>query len=100
VLLADSGDAVAGGVQDFPDRVAGQVGQLHILEVGPQPLHRVQVVGVAGQVSTASQWRWPSSQARISRLWWAGRLSHTSVTGAPRRKRRNCRSTPISVWLL
>jgi hypothetical protein len=57
-------------------------------------------VGITGQDSTWSQWPWPSSQAPITRLWWAGRLSQIKVTGAPPKKRRNCRNTTISVWLL
>ena len=53
-----------------------------------------------GRYSTCSQARWSASQAPIAMLWWAGRLSQIKVTGAPRRKRRNCRNTAISVWLL
>ena len=52
---ADPGDALLGGCQYLGDRVAGKVGQLHSLQVGPQPLDRVQVVGVGGQILHWSQ---------------------------------------------
>ena len=48
--MADPADSLPGGLKDLGDGVAAQVGQLHALQVGPQPLHRVQVVGITGQV--------------------------------------------------
>jgi hypothetical protein len=41
-----------GGCQYLGDGVAGKVGQLHSLQVGPPPLDRVQVGGVGGRAGT------------------------------------------------
>jgi hypothetical protein len=46
--VADALDATLGRRDDVVEGVAGEVGQLHPLEVGPQRLDRVQVRGVGG----------------------------------------------------
>ena len=48
VGVADPVDATLGRRDDLLEGVAGQVGQLHALEVGPQRLDRVQVGGGIG----------------------------------------------------
>jgi hypothetical protein len=49
VGVADPLDAALGRLDDLLEGVAGQVGQLHALEAGPQRLDRVEVGCVAGQ---------------------------------------------------
>src|SRR5215208_1779248 len=49
VGATDALDATLGRGDDVVEGVAGQVGQLHAFEVGPQRLDRVEVGGVAGQ---------------------------------------------------
>jgi hypothetical protein len=43
VAVADPLDVVPGLVGDLGDGVAANVGQLHVLEVGPQALDRVEL---------------------------------------------------------
>ena len=51
----------------------------------------------AGRYSTCSQACWARTQARIARLVWAGRLSHTTMTGQlPPSSRRKAATTPMS----
>ena len=47
----DPRNAALGRRDDLGEGVAGQVGQLHPLEAGPQRLHRVQLGRVGGQRS-------------------------------------------------
>ena len=60
VAVADPLDAVLGLVGNLGDGVAGAVGQLAALEVGPQVFDRVELRPMAGSRSTLSQWRWAS----------------------------------------
>jgi hypothetical protein len=92
---ADPLDAAVGLVDHLTKRRAGEVGELHSLEAGPQPLDRVEVGRVAGSRSTTSQCRWLFSQARMAALRWAGRPSHSSVAFSPP---RNVRSSPRT-WI-
>jgi hypothetical protein len=64
-----------GRLDDLAEGVAGQVGQLVALEVGPQRRNRVEVGGIR---STTSQ------------------SLHNKVAFWPPRTRRSCLSTPIS----
>jgi hypothetical protein len=48
VGLADPLDATLGRRDDLVEALAGQVGQLHALEAGPQSLDWVEVGGIAG----------------------------------------------------
>jgi hypothetical protein len=48
-VLADSLDALFGGVGDLGQGGRGPVGELQVLEVGPQLLDRVELEGVGGQ---------------------------------------------------
>ena len=43
LVIADPVDALLGCIGDLHDGVAGEVGQLHPLQVGPQPFHRVEL---------------------------------------------------------
>src|SRR5215213_8463742 len=49
LVLADSLDALGGGVGDLGQGGRGQVGELDVLEVGPQVFDRVEFGGVGGQ---------------------------------------------------
>ena len=49
VGVADPLDATLGRRYDLVEGVAGEVGQFHALEVGPQRLDRVEVGGVGGE---------------------------------------------------
>jgi hypothetical protein len=49
LIIADPVDALLGGVGDLDDGVAGEVGQLHSLQVRPQVLHRVEFGGIRRQ---------------------------------------------------
>jgi hypothetical protein len=49
VALADSLDAVFGGVGNLGQGGRRQVGQLQVLEVGPQVLDWVELGGIGGQ---------------------------------------------------
>jgi hypothetical protein len=49
VGVADPVDAVLGCRDDVVEGVAGEVGQFHPLEAGPQRLDRVELRGVGGQ---------------------------------------------------
>ena len=80
LALADSLDALFGGVGDLGQGGGGPVGQLRVLEVGPQVFDRVQLGRVAGSRSARSQSRWLSSQARILVLHWADSPSQMSTT--------------------
>ena len=61
-------DTALGRRGDLLQGVAGQVGQLHPLEAGPQRLDRVQLGGVGGSGSTTSQDRCRRNQARMAWL--------------------------------
>jgi hypothetical protein len=43
LVLADTLDALGGGVGDFGQGGRGEVGQLQVLEVGPQVFDRVEL---------------------------------------------------------
>jgi hypothetical protein len=73
----------------------GEVGQLPGLEAGPKPSTGVSSGAEAGRRSTTSQDRWVRIQARMARLGWAGRPSHTSVAISPPRTRRSSLRTWI-----
>jgi hypothetical protein len=91
VAVADSLDAVLGLVGDPGDGVAGAVGELAALEVGPQVFDRVELGCIGGRRSTVSQWRWASRWARSLSLQWADNPSHNSTTGGPHHALRRSR---------
>jgi hypothetical protein len=47
VGAADALDATLGRRSDVVEALAGQVGQLHALEIGPEPLNRVELGRIA-----------------------------------------------------
>jgi hypothetical protein len=57
VAVADPPDAVVGLIDDLSKAIAGEVGQLAALEVGPEALGRVQFRRIGGSRSTVSQSR-------------------------------------------
>ena len=83
LVFADSLDALGGGVGDLGQGSGWQIGQLNVLEVGPQILDRVQLGGVGGSRSTVSQSRSASRWARILWLQWADSPSQMSTTRWP-----------------
>jgi hypothetical protein len=94
---SDSLDAAVGLDEHLTKGRAGEVGEFDGLEAGPQALDWVQLRAEAGRRSTTSQDRWAASQARIARLRWAGRPSHSKVAFSPPRNLRNSPRTSMRV---
>jgi hypothetical protein len=62
-VRADALEPVLGVGGSFFDGVGAQVGELALLQVAPDELDRVEVVGVAGEALDVGQERWDPIQA-------------------------------------
>jgi hypothetical protein len=60
LVLADPLDALFGGVGDLSQRRGGPIGELNVLEVGPQVFDRVQLRRIGREPLGVSQSRWLS----------------------------------------
>jgi hypothetical protein len=79
VGVADPPDAAVGRRNDVVEALAGQVGQLHPLEVGPQRVDRVQLGRGAGQPESGGLE--PSDEGRVAKLAGVAAALPVEVTG-------------------
>ena len=83
VALADALDALFGGVGDLGQGGGGPIGQLQVLEVGPEVLDRVELRRVGGEPLDGQPVVLAVEEGRILVLQWASDIALAFLTDYP-----------------